>query len=266
MSSFSRPSRAASLRSRVRAALAWALALAGTTGCSQAPDATGSIAVPDGGSGSKLEPGSIAAPPTAADPRAEAERRLREGPFADRVVRFEAGVGAGFGADAMPWVVFGGPRGEGETRGSTDVVSLGTGGSIVLAFDARPIVDGPGDDLIVFENAFRFGAGRVYAELGAVSVSDDGVRWFAFPCDAETGAGCAGKTPVRANVETNTLACTIPREAGGDAFDLASLGISRARFVRVDDAATFPASSGQGDGKAGFDLDAIVAIHTTTAP
>lgn len=161
----------------------------------------------------------------------------------------------------MPWVVLGGARGEGETRGSTDVVSLGTGGSIELAFEIRPIVDGPGPDFIVFENAFRYGGARTFAEFGSVSVSDDGVRWVAFACDATTGRGCAGASPVYAHVERNDLACTDPAVAGGDAFDLALVGVARARFVRIDDVATYPGAAGGGDGKAGFDLDAVAAIH-----
>jgi hypothetical protein len=211
-------------------------------------------------------PGLTAEQPFSSDPESEAARRGAEGPFAERVVRFEPGAGAGFGADAMPWVVLGGPRGEGAARGSVDVVSLGTGGSIVLAFEARPIVDGPGPDLVIFENAFRYGGSRTYGEFGAVSVSDDGARWVAFACDAGTGRGCAGAAPVYANIERNALTCTDPAVAGGDAFDLAAAGLARARYVRIDDAATFPAPAAGGDGKAGFDLDAVAAVHRAAAP
>ncbi len=205
--------------------------------------------------------------PFAADPQGEATRRGLEGAFAASVVRFEPGEGAGFGAAAMPWVVLGGPRGAGDARGSIDVVSLGTGGVIELAFGKTAIVDAPGPDFIVFENAFRFGAGgRTYAEFGRVSVSDDGVRWVDLPCNAATGEGCAGRAPVFANVETNTLACTDPALAGGDAFDLEASGLARARFVRVTDLGTYPASSATSDGKGGFDLDAIAVIHGANDP
>lgn len=203
--------------------------------------------------------------PFASDPAGETTRRSLEGPFATSVVRFEPGAGAGFGASAMPWVVLGGPRGAGDARGSIDVVSLGTGGVIELAFAPEAIVDSAGPDFLVFENAFRFGGGRSYAEFGRVSVSDDGVRWVTFPCNDATGEGCAGRTPVFANVETNELRCTDPTQAGGDAFDLAAVGLTRARYVRIEDRATYPASSDASDGKAGFDLDAIAVIHGASA-
>jgi hypothetical protein len=235
-------------------------ALGALLGCGAAPE--GGVGT-TGGTAAPFDPlaGLTAQQPFSSDPESEALRRRSEGPFVERVVQFSPGTGAGFGADAMPWVVLGGPRGEGETRGSVDVVSLGTGGAIELAFDRRPIVDGPGPDFIVFENAFRYGGARTFAEFGAVSVSDDGVRWVAFPCDATTGRGCAGASPVYASVGRNDLACTDPAAAGGDAFDLSSVGLARVRFVRIDDLATYPAAASGGDGKAGFDLDAIAAIH-----
>lgn len=204
--------------------------------------------------------------PIAADPAGEAERRSLEGPFATSVRAFVPGEGAGFGAAAMPWVVLGGPRGAGDARGSIDVVSLGTGGRIELAFGRTLIVDAPGPDFLVFENAFRFGGSRRYEEFGRVSVSEDGERWVDFPCNVGTGEGCAGRTPVFANVETNALACTDPSVAGGDAFDLAAVGLTRVRFLRITDEGTYPAAGGAGDGKAGFDLDAIAVVHGTSSP
>jgi hypothetical protein len=56
------------------------------------------------------------------------------------------------------------------------VVSLGRGGQIVLTFD-RPISDGPGWDLAVFENGF----GDSFLELGWVEVSSDGIHFVRFP-------------------------------------------------------------------------------------
>ena len=54
-----------------------------------------------------------------------------------------------------------------------DVVSLGIGGSATLTFEVT-ITNGPGPDLAVFENAMAVGL-NVYAELGFVEVSSDGV-------------------------------------------------------------------------------------------
>src|SRR5262249_55619727 len=85
-------------------------------------------------------------------------------PFGEAVVSFTPGQGAGFGQNKMPGVVLGPPQGQGDSSGSTDVVSLGNGGEIVLETGVT-IVDGPGVDLIVFENAFIG-----FTETGIVAV------------------------------------------------------------------------------------------------
>ena len=175
-------------------------------------------------------------------------------PFADAVVSFEPGEFAGFGADGFPDIVLGCPRGGGNT-GSLDVLSLGEQGIIVLEFTDIGLVDGDGPDLLVFENPFPG-----FSETGVVAVSEDGETWHEWPCDAEdeSGAypGCAGVNPVFANPEDD-FDMTDPAEAGGDAFDLADLGVERARFVRIRDsgANTYGGTSG------GFDLDAIGVVN-----
>lgn len=179
-------------------------------------------------------------------------------PYADRVVSFNPGAGAGFGQDAYPGVVLGPPKGGGAGSGSLDVLSLGNQGEIVLELTDLVLVDGPGVDLLVFENAFGG-----FAETGVVAVSDDGTSWHEFPCAASDRAGgfpgCAGVRPVYANPETGVSA-TDPAVAGGDAFDLATLGVSRARFVRVRDSG----ANGYGGTAGGFDLDAIAVVNGAT--
>jgi hypothetical protein len=176
-------------------------------------------------------------------------------PFADRVVSFTPGAGAGFGQDAFPGVVLGPPKGGGAGSGSLDVLSLGNGGSIVLELTDLALVDGPGVDLLVFENAFGG-----FAETGVVAVSDDGTTWHEFPCAASDRAGgfpgCAGVRPVYANPDTG-ISATDPAVAGGDAFDLATLGVSRARFVRIRDSG----ANGYGGTSGGFDLDALAVVN-----
>jgi hypothetical protein len=183
--------------------------------------------------------------------------------YATSVESFEPGEGAGFNEDALPNIVLGPPRGGGPLKGSLDVVALGSGGEIVLGFGEHAIVDGPGFDFIVFENAFwpENDPSQVFAELGEVSVSDDGVTWEAFECDAHgdgegTFAGCAGVSPTL-EYDADALVPLAPERSGGDAFDLASLGVTRARFVRVRDLETLsPAGNASG-----FDLDAVGVIH-----
>ncbi|NMC71527.1 MAG: cell surface protein [Myxococcales bacterium] len=181
-------------------------------------------------------------------------------PFAVRVVSFAPGPGAGFCAASLPDVVLGPPSGGGAERGSTDVVSLGAGGEIVLELGGAGIVDGPGPDLIVFENAFYAGGdpARPFAEPGIVAVSADGTTFVEFPCDAAAPPyeGCAGRTPVYA-APGNGIDPADPAAAGGDAFDLADAGVPFARFVRIRDAGLGPAFPDT----AGFDLDAVVAVH-----
>jgi len=182
-------------------------------------------------------------------------------PHAIGVIAHAPGAGGGFGADELPDVVLGAPRGGGLRVGSTDVLSLGSGGSLTLELGAAAI-DGEGADFLVFENAFRIGGSptNVYVEPALVEVSADGTTWVAFPCDAALSpfAGCAGLSPVLANVDTNMLDSRDPLVAGGDAFDLATIGVSRARFVRITDGGH---GRVDGAGTDGFDLDAIAVIH-----
>lgn len=175
--------------------------------------------------------------------------------FADAVARFAPGEGAGYGQDAFPDVVLGPPTGGEGGNASLDVLSLGREGVIELEFTDIGLVDGEGPDLLVFENPFTG-----FYEPGQVGVSEDGLTWLDWPCAAEDAAGafpgCAGVGLVYSN-PTNGVDPTDPAVAGGDAFDLADLGLARARFVRITDAgvSSYDGISG------GFDLDAVAVVH-----
>ena len=178
--------------------------------------------------------------------------------YATELLRFDPGPHAGFGAERLPAVVLGAPVPGEDGGGSLDVVSLGVGGVIELGFGEREIIDGPGPDFVVFENAFEVASapGEVFAELAEVSVSEDGARWFTYVCDPSASwSGCAGWRPTAPfDVET-----TDPLDAevtGGDPFDLAEVGLRAARFVRIRDL------SERGEAPtAGFDLDAVGVVH-----
>lgn len=178
-------------------------------------------------------------------------------PFADRVVDYAPGEFAGFGQERFPDVVLGGPRGGGANAGGLDVLSLGLEGTITLALDDWVAVDGPGPDLIVFENPFPG-----WVEPGRVEVSADGETWVAFDCDglADGAPGCAGVEPVLAHVDERPLDPTDPEVAGGDAFDLADVGLAEARFVRITDDGTAP-DFGYAGTSGGFDLDAVAVVN-----
>jgi hypothetical protein len=218
---------------------------AGGAGSGEAGAGGASAAAANGGAG-----GSGAAPDAAL-------------PYATSVESFSPGKGAGFNQSKLPDIVLGPPQGLGTGQGSLDVLSLGAGGEIVLGFRERGIVDGAGADLVVFENPFWPGgdSSQVFAELGEVSVSDDGETWFTFPCDlagdgAGHYAGCAGVTPTL-EFDAEALVPLDPERTGGDAFDLAEVGAARARFVRIRDLGTQPPAGTT----SGFDLDAIGAVH-----
>ena len=211
----------------------------------------------------------------------------------DRVVTWRAAEpdpGARYGAANLPGIVLGPPGDSTPTQGSTSVASLGTGGEAVLAWDDVVIEDRPGPDFIVFENAFFVGTPpegpdddySIFDEPGFVEVSADGEHWVRFPWDEDALAeahgrnidrdlhrrlrGLAGITP------TFTGNWTVPDDpdtwdpegthgisgAGGDAFDLATVGLAEARFVRIVDAR---AENGFPGNAEGFDLDAVVVLH-----
>ena len=177
-------------------------------------------------------------------------------PFVVGVVSFVPGAGAGFGVEQLPEIVQGPPTAETDSSGSIDVVSLGEGGVIELEMGC-PAHDAEGVDFIVYENAFFLGA-RVFAEPGEVAVSADGKDWVTFPCTPSSSFddgidGCAGTAPVRAN-DRNGLAGDL-ENGGGDGFDLATLGVATAQFVRITDRG----GAGAG-GSVGFDLDAIAVV------
>jgi hypothetical protein len=176
-------------------------------------------------------------------------------PFVDRVVSFTPGEDSGFGQDGYPDIVLGPPHGSGSGMGSLHVLSLGKRGEIVLELTDIGVVDGPGVDLLVFENPFRG-----FTETGVVAVSEDGQAWHEFPCDSSNRAGgypgCAGVTQVSSSPD-NGISPTDPAVAGGDGFDLSTLGVARARFIRIRDSG----SNSYGSSSGGFDLDAVAVVN-----
>ena len=182
----------------------------------------------------------------------ECEFEYEADPFADSVVSFQPGNGSGFGEEDYPEIVLGPPYGGGENSGSLDVLSLGENGSIILAFEDWIAVDGEGADILIFENPFTD-----WNEPGIVSASIDGETWFEWPCDATDAAngypGCAGVSPVISNPDNNCVDATDPELAGGDAYDLADIGLDEAVYIRIVDAGV--------SGPGGFDLDSVSIVN-----
>ncbi|MCC6764567.1 MAG: hypothetical protein IT293_07880 [Deltaproteobacteria bacterium] len=196
-------------------------------------------------------------------------------PCLDDVVSYTMGQNGGFNAgeggteNLLPDVVLGAPRGLGQSAGSLDVVSLGNGGGITVAFTDNRIVDGPGPDVTIFENAFNSPGLGIFTEVAVVAASADGVTFVEFPHGAggQDLSGMAGRTPVYANVDTNVIDPRDPAVSGGDQFDLATIGLASARWLRITDPGAAIDDVGNhfptpGVGKSGFDLDAAIAIHS----
>ena len=162
-------------------------------------------------------------------------------------------------------------------------------GEITLTF-SRPITNGAGADLAVFENAF-VANGAWFAELGWVEVSSDGVHFARFPsvslnteADLFTSFGRDFALIDRSNVRN--LAGVHQANQGtlfdlddllGDALVQAGLvDLGAVGFVRVVDVpgdGSFLDSLGNPIldawltvGNGGLDLDAIAALHVVPEP
>jgi len=165
--------------------------------------------------------------------------------------------------------------------GSNGVVSLGDGGSAILTFD-YPIMNGPGFDFAVFENAFNDN----FLELAFVEVSSDGVNFFRFPATSytQTNTQIGPFDNLGDATKINNLAGKY-RNFYGTPFDLEELAgnplldINAITHVKIIDVVgsinplyasydsnnnpindPFPTPFASG----GFDLDAIGVIHQNT--
>ena len=143
-----------------------------------------------------------------------------------------------------------GVRGGGCTSGSLDVYSLDYSNKtfLVLEWEGKKVVDGPGIDFIVFENPFDIsscGSSSRFMDHVVVEVSRDLIHWCGFSPDytypdetlysndPQYWKRVAGKAPVLWNVDSNPLSLEEIFQdldgdyemdlAGGDGFDLALL-------------------------------------------
>jgi hypothetical protein len=184
--------------------------------------------------------------------------------WADAVVMFNAGAGAGLGQNFFPDNVLGPPDPDPDISAVNpsakpqELLSLGHGGEIVLEFTDNTIIDGQGIDFTVFENAFYLGGdpSQPFIEAAIVAVSQEGENWVEFPYDTTDFSGLAGVTPTK-----DTQHPLDPTVSGGDGFDLADVGLSFARFVKLTDLGDIK-SEGQWNGD--FDLDAVVAVNSVS--
>jgi hypothetical protein len=206
---------------------------------------------------------------------------LAQSPFATTVISYVPGIGAAQGY-TNPAVALGEPErftGDGFAPQavtpfqpaflSSEIVSIGMGGSLVLAFD-HDVLDDPrnpfGIDLLIFGNAFcpdqapPLGVvGGFFSEGGTIAVSADGVRWFNLPGVAADGpfptigyrdvgpyATAPGVDltdftrpvnpaigPSMVGMDWPSLLAAYDGSGGGVGIDLALVGLPAVRFVRI---------------------------------
>ncbi len=228
------------------------------------------------------------------------------GDFAHSVLSYAQGSNAANGY-TNPATALGAPErftGEGIAPGSvtpfqpcflnTEVVSVGSGGQLTLAFDP-PLVDHPGNpfgvDFIVFGNSFftdgaypNGSVSALAADGGMIEVTADGANWFAIPTsladglfptmgwvDAPPYSAVAGtiaadpRLPVDpAWTMSDLIGLSYPQlveryagSAGGSGVDLASVGLTHAIAVRISVATGFHPN---------IEIDALARVRPTTLP
>ncbi len=229
---------------------------------------------------------------------------LAADPWADRVIAFNAGVGATPGY-TNPAATLGSPeRVTGESSGfsgsvtpfntpfgTDEIVSIGSGGSLTLAFD-EPVTNDPanpfGIDLLVFGNAFFFDAffgpvaNIIGDDGGAIEVSSDGMAWTLVTGTSADGlfptlgyldetnpfGGAAGLAPsdftkpVDPNFnwvgsDLGQLITGYDGSGGGAGIDIGPLGFSSISFVR------FSFAAGR---EANFEIDAVSDVSPIPSP
>jgi YVTN family beta-propeller protein len=182
-------------------------------------------------------------------------------PWADAVVSFTSGTGTGFGQNYFPNNILGPPDPDpllneyNPSNKPQELLSLGENGEIILEFTDNYIIDGDGPDFTVFENVFYFfGTTDPFIEAAFVAASMDGEIWYEFPWDTATWKGFAGATPMYDSQHP-----TDPSLSGGDQFDLADIGLTFAKYVKLTDLGILKQ---EGLFNGDFDLDAVVAINS----
>lgn len=215
-------------------------------------------------------------------------------PWADVVVDYVPGAGAAPYTDSA--VALGAPErctGEGVFPGVVsicnapwmidEIVSIGDGGHLVLAFD-EPVLDDPanpfGVDLLVFGNAFFVEGGAGIADLfgegGVIEVSPDGATWAmvsgtadglfptrgwldAGPFDVDPGTVATLFTrPVEPalalgdylGLDHDAAAALYGASGGGTPVDLAGTGFASITHVRITNI----------DGAGAVEIDAVADV------
>lgn len=185
----------------------------------------------------------------------------------DTVYSFKPGKGQNVGQDSayFPANIFKLPPSSASelspASSATDLCSLGLGGEIVVGFKNCEVINGNGPDFTIFENVMKNQAtGKYFIEPAVVSVSSDGVNFIAFPFDSVSFKGCAGIEPTNGSEDPYN-----PDKSGGDKFDLATLGLSSIKYIKIADICQTllnePNNPNYDPTISGFDLDCVVGLN-----
>lgn len=165
-------------------------------------------------------------------------------------------------------------------------VSLGDGGNAVLQFE-KPLINGSGPDLVIFENAFFTPPNQydfAFAELAFVEVSTNGIDFERFPAISQQQYNTQTMSFQSSNINLFSNFAGIYPAFYGVPFDLDDIpGIkvdkNNIRFVKIIDAigcinSEYASYDSQGNivndpwptsfSSCGFDLDAVGVIHQTS--
>jgi hypothetical protein len=149
-----------------------------------------------------------------------------------------------------------------------EIQSLGMGGEIIVGFKNKLLINGPGADFTIFENAFINPINNGYfAEPGKIAVSRDGITYYVFKYDSTNLKGLAGISPTFSDKDPFN-----PSESGGDAFDLSDVGIDTITYIKITDFTSIITTLSDTNKfwnpefiLSGFDLDAVVGLYLTDA-
>lgn len=191
--------------------------------------------------------------------------------YIDTVLSLKPGTvqNAGQDSESFPMNIFGPPSALAKytvpASDPKDICSIGLDGEIIVGNKSHYIIDGPGPDFTIFENAFmRLADSMIFAEPGIVSVSENGIDFIEFPYDSISLEGCAGVGPTNGDKDPFN-----PSESGGNSFDLASIGLSKAKYIKIKDitrVVTYDTKHKYYSPLfivSGFDLDAIAIINSS---
>ncbi len=191
--------------------------------------------------------------------------------YIDTVLSLKPGTvqNAGQDFESFPMNIFGPPSALAKytvpASDPKDICSIGMDGEIIVANKSHFIIDGPGPDFTIFENAFmRLADSMIFAEPGIVSVSENGIDFIEFPYDTISLDGCAGVGPTNGDKDPFN-----PIESGGNSFDLASIGLTKAKYIKIKDITRVVTYDTQHKYYSplfivsGFDLDAVAIINSS---